>query len=146
MGRKAINATAMGLVVMLSGCSELVSQGCDADEAAEVIASNTIEQVASNPFGGLVTSLADAFLPLAAQGDPDANFNDFIQASEFEFRDVVVLKQGSSTAVCSGALYYKQDDRWLTIGAEFTWRVDPTEDGSNYYQWFEGRQNASAFD
>ena len=146
MGSKAIPGTAMGLVVMLSGCSGLVSQGCNADEAAGVIASDTIEQVTSNPFGGVVTSLADAILPLAAQGDPDANFNGFIKANEFEFRDVVVLKQGSSTAVCSGALYYKQDDRWLTLGTEFTWRVDPTEDGNNYYHWLEGRQNASAFD
>lgn len=139
-------AAAIALSILVTGCAEALQQGCDADEAAEVIANDTIDQIASNPFGGLVAQLADAFLPLAAQGDTGATVSGFIDATEFEFRDVVALRQDFSTAICSGALYHKQKEQWRTLGAEFTWRVDQTEDGRNFYQWLEGRQNPSAFD
>lgn len=144
--RRGLCGAALGLSLLLSGCGEALQQGCDADEAAKVIAEDLIDQIASNPFGGLVAQLADAFLPLAGKAQAGATVSGFTEATDFEFRDVVALKQDSSTAVCSGALYHKEQGDWVSLGAEFTWRVDQTEDGRNLYQWQEGRLNPSAFD
>jgi len=66
------------------------------------------------------------------QSDTGATVSGFIEASEFEFREVIALRQSFSTAICSGTLYHKQEEQWLTLGTEFTWRVDQTEDGLNF--------------
>lgn len=144
--RRVECAAAIALTLLVTGCTEALQQGCDADGAAEVIANDTIDQIASNPFGGFVAQIADAFLPLAGQGDTGATLSGFIDATEFQFREVVTLRQDFSNAICSGSLYHKQKGQWLTLGTEFTWRVYQTEDGHNFYQWLEGRQNPSAFD
>lgn len=131
-----IIGNALALSLLLSGCSGTSFQDCGSDEAANVIAQSINEQITGNPFGGFALSLAEAFQPGA---------KDFVEATDFEFQDVILLEQDATKAICSGTLHFKKDGEWITLGGDFTWRVDQTEEGDNFYKWYQGRQNASVF-
>lgn len=105
-----------------AGCSSQ-TQGCQSGEAAQLIASE---------------------------------YEDPERLVDAEFEDVLELSSDDRSAICSGKLMVtdvlgerrgvKPAFLGVSVEMDFTWRVQETESGENYFQWVEGRKSASAFE
>lgn len=69
-----------------------------------------------------------------------------------KFQDIIELKREEKTAICSGELIgtqkviqypISQDEREGKYAKEFTWKVEETQDGENFFTWVVGRKSAS---
>jgi hypothetical protein len=69
-----------------------------------------------------------------------------IKMSDAIINDVIELKIDKKTAICSGSLTATQtfrDGSTLPFQSDYTWKVEITQDGKNFFSWIEGRQSAA---
>lgn len=75
-----------------------------------------------------------------------------LNISGAQIQDIIELKRDGKTAICSGKLTGTQtikanplvpNDRQVPFAGEFTWKVEETQDGKNFFTWVQGRQSAS---
>lgn len=71
---------------------------------------------------------------------------DILKLNEAKVIDIIELKRDEKTAVCSGKITgtrISRQNQKVTWENEFTWKVEETQDGKNFFTWVQGRQSAS---
>lgn len=109
--------------IILSSCGASI-KSCEQDEFVSVIIGQDIFQ------GGL------------------KNFN----MTNAKVEDVIELKMDEKSAICSGTLTATQnikansivsEDQQAPFKSDYTWKVEETQDGKNFFSWVDGRQSAA---